>query len=90
VGIQDRTFDGDNQLVYTRSMMDRMMGFLGDRILVNGRPDFVQSVATMAYRVRLLNGSHRVSSSSRATTASRLRSSATTVDFSKNLCRRHT
>jgi FtsP/CotA-like multicopper oxidase with cupredoxin domain len=56
--IQDRTFDRDNQLVYTRGMMDRMMGFLGDRILVNGRPDFVQSVATTAYRVRLLNGSN--------------------------------
>jgi len=56
--IQDRTFDRDNQLVYARGMMDRMMGFLGDRILVNGRPDFVQSVATTAYRVRLLNGSN--------------------------------
>jgi FtsP/CotA-like multicopper oxidase with cupredoxin domain len=56
--LQDRTFDRDNQLVYARGMMDRMMGFLGDRILVNGRPDFVQSVATTAYRVRLLNGSN--------------------------------
>ena len=39
-------------------MMDRMMGFLGDRILVNGRPDFVLPVATRAYRLRLLNGSN--------------------------------
>ena len=34
------------------------MGFLGERVLVNGQPDFVQSVATTAYRVRLLNGSN--------------------------------
>jgi FtsP/CotA-like multicopper oxidase with cupredoxin domain len=56
--LQDRTFDRDNQLVYAAGMMDRMMGFLGNRILVNGRPDFVQSVATTVYRVRVLNGSN--------------------------------
>lgn len=56
--LQDRTFDRDNQLVYVRGMMDRMMGFLGERIVVNGRPDFVQSVAATAYRVRLLNASN--------------------------------
>ncbi|HWT81622.1 MAG TPA: multicopper oxidase domain-containing protein, partial [Candidatus Methylomirabilis sp.] len=39
-------------------MMDRMMGFLGDRILVNGRPDLLLPVATRIYRLRLLNGSN--------------------------------
>ncbi|WP_238361356.1 multicopper oxidase family protein [Burkholderia thailandensis] len=39
-------------------MMERMMGFLGDRILVNGQPDYVLPVATRAYRLRLLNGSN--------------------------------
>ncbi len=39
-------------------MMARMMGFLGDRILVNGKPDFVLPVATRAYRLRILNGSN--------------------------------
>jgi FtsP/CotA-like multicopper oxidase with cupredoxin domain len=39
-------------------MMDRMMGVLGDRVLVNGRPDFVLPVATRPYRLRLLNGSN--------------------------------
>jgi FtsP/CotA-like multicopper oxidase with cupredoxin domain len=39
-------------------MMERMMGFLGDQILVNGRPDFVLPVATRAYRLRLLNASN--------------------------------
>lgn len=39
-------------------MMATMMGFLGERILVNGRPDYTISVATRAYRLRLLNGSN--------------------------------
>ena len=39
-------------------MMARMMGFLGDRILVNGKPDFVLPVETRAYRLRLVNGSN--------------------------------
>jgi blue copper oxidase len=57
--IQDRTFTEDNQLVYLPGgMMDRMMGFLGDQILVNGQPDFELSVAASAYRLRLLNGSN--------------------------------
>jgi len=57
--IQDRTFDSDNKLVYLPSgMMDQMMGMLGERILVNGQPDYVLPVATRAYRLRLLNGSN--------------------------------
>jgi FtsP/CotA-like multicopper oxidase with cupredoxin domain len=56
--IQDRSFDEQNQLVYSAHMMQRMQGFLGDRILVNGRPDFVLPVATRAYRFRLVNGSN--------------------------------
>ncbi len=57
--IQDRTFDAGNQLVYLpEGMLDQMMGVLGDRILVNGRPDFTLSVASRPYRLRLLNGSN--------------------------------
>jgi len=57
--IQDRTFDVNNQLVYlSRNRMARMTGFLGDRILVNGKPDFTLPVSTTAYRLRLLNGSN--------------------------------
>jgi blue copper oxidase len=56
--IQDRSFDDQNQLVYSAHMMQRMQGFLGDQIMVNGRPDFVLSVATRAYRLRLVNGSN--------------------------------
>jgi len=57
--IQDRTFDRDNQLIYMgNGIMTQMMGFLGERILVNGQPDFTLPVATRPYRMRLLNGSN--------------------------------
>ncbi|MCE7980314.1 MAG: multicopper oxidase family protein [Caldilinea sp. CFX5] len=38
--------------------MAQTMGFLGDRILVNGAPDLVLPIATRVYRLRLLNGSN--------------------------------
>jgi len=56
--IQDRRFDRQNQLLYVNSLQEQMAGFLGDRILVNGKPDFLLQVATRAYRLRLLNGSN--------------------------------
>jgi FtsP/CotA-like multicopper oxidase with cupredoxin domain len=58
VVIQDRTFDADNQFVYSPDMNAQMMGFLGERILVNGVPDLSLDLATRAYRLRLLNGSN--------------------------------
>jgi FtsP/CotA-like multicopper oxidase with cupredoxin domain len=57
--IQDRTFDAENQFVYLpNGMRDRINGFVGDQILVNGQPDYLLSVATRAYRLRVLNGSN--------------------------------
>ena len=57
--IQDRLVDDQNQFVYQISgMMGAMIGFLGNRILVNGRPDFRLEVATRPYRLRILNGSN--------------------------------
>ncbi len=57
--IQDRAFDSGNQLLYASgNRMAQMTGFLGDSILVNGRPDFTLPVSTTAYRLRLLNGSN--------------------------------
>ena len=52
--IQDRVFDGDNQLVYEPAVF----GIFGDRILVNGQPDYNLEVDRGAYRLRLLNGSN--------------------------------
>ena len=57
--IQDRTFDSQNQMVYlANGMMDSMIGFLGDTILVNGAPNAALDVKASAYRLRLLNGSN--------------------------------
>jgi FtsP/CotA-like multicopper oxidase with cupredoxin domain len=57
--IQDRQLDANNQFAYGSGMpMDRMSGFLGDRILLNGRPSTRMSLATRAYRFRLMNGSN--------------------------------
>ncbi len=35
-----------------------MLGMLGDRILVNGQPDYTLEVDRSAYRLRLMNGSN--------------------------------
>ena len=66
--LQDRRFDSQNQLIYLPSgttgmmgmmgMTDQMRGFLGDRILVNGRERPSLALATQAYRLRLLNSSN--------------------------------
>lgn len=57
--IQDRVFDPQNQMVYmANAMMDQMIGFLGDTILVNGAPNASMEVKAGAYRLRLLNGSN--------------------------------
>jgi len=60
--LQDRSFTGDNELRYIGSgmgsMMTRMMGFRGERLLVNGRPDARREVFAQPHRLRLLNGSN--------------------------------
>ena len=57
--LQDRVFDSQNQMVYlANGMMDQMIGFLGDTILVNGSPNANLDVKASAYRLRLLNGSN--------------------------------
>lgn len=53
--IQDRNFDSNNQILYNPN---NMWGYLGNRILVNGKPNTVFSLEPRAYRLRLLNGSN--------------------------------
>jgi FtsP/CotA-like multicopper oxidase with cupredoxin domain len=55
--IQDRLFDGQNQLIYAPNMHSNMFGFYGNRILVNGHPELQLDVASRAYRLRFINGS---------------------------------
>jgi FtsP/CotA-like multicopper oxidase with cupredoxin domain len=62
--IQDRSFTRDNELRYIGNgpgmmgMMSSMTGFLGDRIHVNGRPDYMLTAERRPYRLRLVNGSN--------------------------------
>ena len=53
--IQDRNFDSNNQILYNPN---NMWGYLGSKILVNGKPNTVFSLEPRAYRLRLLNGSN--------------------------------
>ncbi len=53
--LQDRIFAADNQFVYQPTTM---LGFLGDRMLVNGNIARAVDVASRAYRLRFLNGSN--------------------------------
>ena len=55
--IQDRRFDSNNQFSYVQNMRERMMGFYGDKILVNGHTYFHLDVASRAYRFRVLGRS---------------------------------
>jgi FtsP/CotA-like multicopper oxidase with cupredoxin domain len=57
--IQDRRFADNGQLSYSGAgMMDQMIGFLGDHILLNGSANTMVPVKTHPYRFRLLNGSN--------------------------------
>ncbi len=57
--IQDRAFDTDNQLIYLGdSRRERMTGFYGDQIFVNGQARRNMEVKKGAYRFRVLNGSN--------------------------------
>ena len=57
--IQDRRFDASNQLVYLENnMMDRMIGFLGDEIIINGQSNTSMELKKGTYRFRVLNGSN--------------------------------
>lgn len=56
--IQDRHSAYQPEFTYSPSMMDRMMGYLGDIPLINGTPDAVFEVQKILYRFRLLNGSN--------------------------------
>lgn len=56
--VQDRRLDADNRLRYGGGMMQQMMGFLGDTVLVNGQTDFLLRVTRRPHRLRFLNASN--------------------------------
>ncbi|MDQ2091193.1 multicopper oxidase domain-containing protein [Marimonas arenosa] len=56
--LQDRRFDQDGRMVYRPTMHDRMVGHLGDWMVVNGQVDGVAAVPPGVVRLRLLNASN--------------------------------
>ena len=56
--IQDRRFNRDGSFQYTTSMHDRMMGYQGDIILVNGTVQPYLTLKRKQTRLRILNGSN--------------------------------
>ena len=56
--LQDRRFDQAGRMAYQSSMHDRMVGFLGDWMVVNGQVDGTAVVPRGVVRLRLLNGSN--------------------------------
>jgi len=57
--LQDRQVDAGNQLVFRGdNMMEMMNGFLGNRVMVSGRPQPTIDVDAGWQRIRLLNGSN--------------------------------
>ncbi len=56
--LQDRRFDDFGRLSYRLGMFDRMQGFRGDHIVVNGAPNPRTSIPRSIVRLRLLNGSN--------------------------------
>jgi FtsP/CotA-like multicopper oxidase with cupredoxin domain len=53
--IQDRNFDSSNQFLYNPNML---WGYLGSKMLVNGKANASFSLEPRAYRLRILNGSN--------------------------------
>lgn len=56
--LQDRTFNPDNSLRYSASMHDRMVGMMGQTMLVNGTTFPYLLLRQRLTRLRLLNGSN--------------------------------
>lgn len=56
--LQDRFFDQSGRMIYSLSMHDRMMGFMGNTMLVNGQAGATAIVPQGIVRLRLLNGSN--------------------------------
>ena len=56
--VQDRRFNEDGSFAYLSSMHDRMVGFKGNTILVNGTVQPYLTVRRQYTRLRILNGSN--------------------------------
>lgn len=58
LNIQEKQINEQGQATYSLNMMDRMMGFFGNRLFVNSIHAPYHEVRTRFYRLRLLNSSN--------------------------------
>ncbi len=58
LNIQEKQINEQGQATYSLNMMDRMMGFFGNRLFVNGIHAPYHEVANRYHRLRLLNSSN--------------------------------
>ena len=56
--IQDKRFNAASELVYQPSPAEKLMGYLGDIVLVNLTPNAYLEIGPRFYRFRCLNGSN--------------------------------
>jgi blue copper oxidase len=56
--IQDKRFNAAGELVYQPNPLEKMMGYLGDIVLVNLTPNPYLEIGPRFYRFRCLNGSN--------------------------------
>ncbi len=56
--IQDKRFNAAGELVYKPDLGEKMMGYLGDIVLVNLTPNAYLDIGPRIYRFRCLNGSN--------------------------------
>jgi FtsP/CotA-like multicopper oxidase with cupredoxin domain len=56
--VQDRRFGPDGSFQYIGAMHDRMMGYMGDTLLVNGTANAHLTLRRQRTRLRVLNGSN--------------------------------
>lgn len=56
--IQDLRFDANRQIDYAPTSLDKMVGYMGDTVVVNGTPNAFHMVKRGLYRLRLINASN--------------------------------
>ena len=56
--IQDKRINANGEIIYSLDPEDILTGYLGDTIFVNGTPNSYQVIATILYRLRLVNASN--------------------------------
>ena len=56
--IQDKRFNAAGEMVYQPDMMEKMMGYIGDIVLINLTPNPYLEIGPRMYRFRCLNGSN--------------------------------